>query len=86
VLDGRNRGWDAYDSKAVREPEENSEVLTLDLIMSISAPTCEGRSINFRIPADPLSDSESMALLKRAYDVHLDLENAKEPNSKESDE
>lgn len=66
--------------KAVRESGANSEVLTLDRVMSIFCADLRRRSINFRIPADPLSDSEWMALLNRGYSVHLDLENAKESN------
>ena len=53
--------------KAIRESESPSELLTLDRVMSIFSADLRRRSIDFRIPADPLSDSEWMALLDSIY-------------------
>jgi hypothetical protein len=66
--------------KAIRESEAHSEVLTLDRVMSIFIADLRRRSIHFRIPADPLSDSEWMTLLDRIYYVPVGPENAKESN------
>jgi hypothetical protein len=64
--------------KAIRESEMNSELITLDRVMSILIADLHRRSIDFRIPADPLSDSEWMALLDTIYYVRPDSENAME--------
>ena len=66
--------------KGIRESEAHSELLTLDRVMSIFTADLRRRSIDFRIPADPLSDSEWMALLDRSYYVRPGSENAKESN------
>ena len=55
--------------KGVRESEADSESLTLDRIMSIFIADLHRRSIDFHIPADPLSDSEWMRLLDRVYHI-----------------
>ena len=44
--------------KGIRESEAHSEVLTLDRVMSIFIADLRRRSIDFRIPADPLSDRQ----------------------------
>jgi hypothetical protein len=69
--------------KAIREPEAHSEVLTLDRVMSVFVADLRRRSIDFRIPADPLSNDEWMSLLNRIYYVRADPENE---NAKESNE
>jgi hypothetical protein len=69
--------------KAIRESEAHSEVLTLDRVMSVFIADLRRRSIDFRIPADPLSDNEWMSLLDRIYYVRADPENQ---NPKESNE
>lgn len=66
--------------KGIRESEAHSESLTLDRVMSIFTADLRRRSIEFRVPADPLSDSEWMALLDRIYYVPPGSENAKESN------
>jgi hypothetical protein len=66
--------------KAIRESEAHSELLTLDRVMSIFVADFRRRSIDFRIPADPLSDSDWMALLDRIYYVPPGSEKAKESN------
>jgi hypothetical protein len=66
--------------KAIRESEAHSEVLTLDRVMSIFIADLRRRSIDFHIPAVPLSDSDWMALLDRIYYVRPDSENEKESN------
>ena len=66
--------------KAIRESEAHSEVLTLDHVMSIFIADLRRRSIDFRIPADPLSDDEWMSLLDRIYYVRADPGSAKESN------
>jgi hypothetical protein len=53
--------------KGIRESEMNSESLTLDRVMTIFIGDLRRRSVEFRIPTDPLSDSEWMALLDRVY-------------------
>jgi hypothetical protein len=53
--------------KAIRESEAHSELLTLDRVMSIFITDLRRRNIDFRIPADPLSDSEWIELLDRIY-------------------
>src|ERR1700723_3680937 len=53
--------------KGIRESEADSELLTLDRVMSIFAADLRRRNIDFRIPSDPLPDSEWMALLDRIY-------------------
>jgi hypothetical protein len=65
--------------KAIRESEAHSEVLTLDRVMSIFIADLRQRNIDFRIPNDPLSDTEWMALLDRTYTV-LDSKKANESN------
>jgi hypothetical protein len=55
--------------KAIRESEAQSEALTLDRVMSIFIADLRQRNIDFRIPGEPLSDSEWMALLDRTYYV-----------------
>jgi hypothetical protein len=55
--------------KAIRESEEHSEVLTLDRVMSIFIADLRRRSVDFRVPTDPLSDTEWTTLLDRAYYV-----------------
>jgi hypothetical protein len=62
--------------KGVRESEANSELLTLDRVMSIFIGDLRGRSIDFHVPADPVSDSEWMALLDRIYYAGEGSENA----------
>jgi hypothetical protein len=69
--------------KAIRESEAHSEVLALDRVMSVFIADLRRRSIDFRIPADPLSDDEWMSLLDRIYYVRADPENK---NAKESNE
>jgi hypothetical protein len=66
--------------KGIRESEAHSEVLTLDRVMSIFIADLRRRSIDFRIPADLLSDSEWTTLLDRAYYVRVIPENAMESN------
>jgi hypothetical protein len=65
--------------KAIRESEAHSEVLTLDRVMSIFIADLRQRNIDFRIPNDPLSDTEWMALLDRTYTVP-DFQKANESN------
>ena len=62
--------------KAIRESESYGELLTLDRVMGIFIADLHGRGIDFRIPADPLSDDEWMSLLDRVYYVRADPENA----------
>ena len=64
--------------KAVRELEPQSELLNLDRIMTIFTSDLRRRSIDFKIPADPLSDSQWLAMLDRLYYVRTDSENPKE--------
>jgi hypothetical protein len=66
--------------KAIRESEAHSESLTLDHVMSIFIADLRRRGIDFRIPADPLSDSEWMTLLDRVYYVPVGSGNAQESN------
>jgi hypothetical protein len=66
--------------KGIRESEAHSEVLALDRVMSIFIDDLRRRSIDFRVPADPLSDSEWMTLLDRAYYARVNAENAMESN------
>ncbi len=66
--------------KGIRESEAHSESLTLDRVMSIFIADLRRRNIDFRIPADLLSDSEWMALLDRIYYVSPASEKAKESN------
>jgi hypothetical protein len=63
--------------KAIAE-SERSESLTIDRVMSIFISDLRRRSIDFRIPADPLSDNEWMTLLDRTYYAPADSENAKD--------
>jgi hypothetical protein len=56
--------------KAIRQSEVDSEFLTLDQVMNIFIADLRSRSIDFRIPSDPLSDSEWLALLDHVYYVH----------------
>ena len=55
--------------KAVRESEADadSELLTLDRVMSVFIEDMRRRNLDFRIPTEPLSDSEWMELLDRVY-------------------
>jgi hypothetical protein len=64
--------------KAIRESEAHSGVLTVDRVMSIFIADLRRRSIDFRVPADPLSDSEWTTLLDRVYYVPPSPESAKE--------
>ena len=64
--------------KAIRESDAHSESLTLDRVMSIFITDLRQRSIDFRVPADPLSDSEWMTLLERIYYVPSGSGNARE--------
>jgi hypothetical protein len=66
--------------KAIQESEAHSELLTLDRVRNIFIDDLHRRSVDFRIPADPLSDSEWMALVDRVYYVGPALEQAKESN------
>jgi len=66
--------------KAIRESETHSESLTLDRVMSIFITDLRRRNIDFRIPTDPLSDSEWIELLDRIYYVGPGSENAKQSN------
>jgi hypothetical protein len=66
--------------KGIRESESQSELLTLDRVMSIFIADLRRRSIDFGIPAEPLSDDEWMSLLDRIYYVRAEPENAKESN------
>jgi hypothetical protein len=63
--------------KAIRESEADSELLTLDRVMSVLIADLRRRSIDFRIPSDPLSDKEWMALLDIVYYLHPDSKNEK---------
>jgi hypothetical protein len=64
--------------KAIREYEAHSESLTLDHVMSIFIADLRRRNVDFRIPADPLSDSEWMPLLDRVYHVSAGSDNAQD--------
>jgi hypothetical protein len=64
--------------KAIREPEAHSERLNLDRVMSIFIADLRRRGVDFRIPADPVSDSEWLTLLDSIYYVRASSENAKE--------
>jgi hypothetical protein len=66
--------------KAIRESEAHSEVLTLDRVMSIFIADLRRRGLDFRVPADPLSDSEWTTLLDRVYYVGPSSESVKESN------
>jgi hypothetical protein len=55
--------------KAIRESDADSELLTLDRVMSMFIADLHRRGVAFRVPADPLSDNEWMALLDRSYYV-----------------
>jgi hypothetical protein len=66
--------------KAIRASEAHSEVLNLDKVMGIFIADLRRRGIDFRIPADPLSDDEWMSLLDRIYYMGAGPENAKESN------
>jgi len=66
--------------KAIRESEAHSELLSLDRVMSIFIADLRLRSVDFRIPADPLSDSDWMELLDRIYYVRPGAENAQKSN------
>lgn len=66
--------------KAIRESEADSKLLTLDRVMSIFTADLRSRNIDFRIPADPLSDGEWMSLLDRIYYVRAGSEDTKESN------
>jgi len=63
--------------KAIRESDADSELLTLNRVMSVFIADLRRRSIDFRIPGDPLSDNEWVALLDRVYYAHPVSENAK---------
>ena len=63
--------------KAIRKSDADSELLTLDRVMSVFIADLRRRSIDFRIPGDPLSDNEWVALLDRVYYAHPASENAK---------
>ena len=66
--------------KADLETEATVESLTLDRVMSIFIADLRRRISDFHLPAEPLSDSEWLALLDRVYSVRSGSENAKEPN------
>ena len=53
--------------KADVDTKAHLESLTLDRVMSIFIADLHQRSIDFRIPANPLSDDEWIALLERVY-------------------
>ncbi|HJU11665.1 MAG TPA: hypothetical protein VJ728_12350, partial [Candidatus Binataceae bacterium] len=74
VEDGEVRA--AYPSNAVRlslvwkadlDPEANRESLDLDRVMSIFVADLRKRGVDFRVPADPLSDKGWMATLDSVY-------------------
>jgi len=65
--------------KADVDTEGHIEPLTLDRVMTIFLDDLRQRSIDFPIPADPLSDSEWMALLDRIYCVRPSVETARKP-------
>lgn len=58
--------------KGIRESEDDRERLTLDRVMEIFIGDLRRRSVEFQIPADPLTDSQWMALLDRIYYVKSD--------------
>jgi hypothetical protein len=64
--------------KAIRDSEPQSELLGLDRVMTIFISDLRRRNIDFKIPADPLSDTKWMALLDRVYYIRPNSENTKE--------
>jgi hypothetical protein len=74
VEDGEIRA--TYPSNAIRlslvwkanlEPEKGFDALTLDRAMAIFIADLRERKVDFRVPSDPLSDKEWMALLDHSY-------------------
>jgi hypothetical protein len=63
--------------KGIRESEALLECLSVDRVMSILIADLRRRGIDFRIPAEPLSDGEWMTLLDSVYYVNPRSENAK---------
>jgi hypothetical protein len=64
--------------KANLEAEANSESLNLDRVMSIFINDLRKRKIDFRVPADPLSDKTWMATLDSVYGIVPDAAEPKE--------
>src|SRR5215472_4362449 len=53
--------------KADLDPEADSELLSLDLVMSIYIADLRKRGVDFLVPADPLSDKAWIATLDSVY-------------------
>jgi hypothetical protein len=66
--------------KADLDPEANSESLNLDLVMSIFITDLRMRRVDFRLPADPLSDKTWMATLDGVYGTGPDAAEPKKRN------
>jgi hypothetical protein len=66
--------------KADLEPEANTELLNLDRVMSIFIADLRKRKVDFRVPADPLSDKTWIATLDSIYGTVPGPDNATEQN------
>jgi hypothetical protein len=64
--------------KANLEGEANPELLSLDRMMSIFIADLRERKVDFRVPADPMSDKTWIATLDSIYGTVPGLESAKE--------
>jgi hypothetical protein len=52
---------------AVQDRESSTDNLTLDRIMAIFTADLRDRSVDFRVPSDPLADTVWILLLQRIY-------------------
>jgi hypothetical protein len=66
--------------KADFEPEADSQSLNLDHVMSIFIADLRLRKVDFRVPADPLSDKRWIATLDNVYGTVPDAAVPKERN------
>lgn len=66
--------------KADLEGEANPELLSLDRVMSIFITDLRKRKVDFRVPADPLSDKTWIATLDSIYGTVPGFEPARERN------
>ena len=64
--------------KANLNPEDSSESLNLDRVMNILIADLRKRKVDFRVPADPLSDRTWIATLDSVYGTVPDAADPKE--------
>ena len=68
--------------KANLELEAASESLNLDRVMSILIADLRKRNVDFRVPADPLSDETWLATVNSVYGTVPDAADPKERNGR----